>query len=184
MISRNLKVICVISFEDFVNIQNASIHPDWNLIESVLGFQIHNGLKNFYSKMRCDKPGCIQGTYHLKASQFIQPSNNEFASWIELISGDIDYELYPLCTQEDDLSCIQEAFFKWTGGFNMGRRAMIGSFFTEVGNDFLLLFNNDTGAIEWNDPGFGYFEVYEQNPYGIFANDIEEFYIKLSSGIA
>jgi len=61
---------------------------------------------------------------------------------------------------------------------------MIGSFFTEVGNDFLLLFNNDTGAIEWNDPGFGYFEVYEQNPYGIFANDIEEFYIKLSSGIA
>ncbi len=174
----------MISIEDFVNAPNATIQPDWNLVESVLGFQVHDGLKNFYSKMRCNKQRCIQGTYHLKDSQFIKPPNDEFASWIELISGEIDYELYPLCTPEDDVSLIQDAFIKWTGGFDMGKRAMIGTFYTDVGEDFLLLFNNDTGSIEWNDPGYGHFEVYEENPYGIFANDIEEFYIKLSSGIA
>ncbi len=173
----------MISIEDYVNTPIATIQINWNLVESVLGFRIHDGLRNFYSRIRCDKERCIRGAYHLNESQFIEPPNNSFTSWIKLISGDIDYELYPLCSHEDDISFIEDAFFKWTGGFNMGKRALIGSFFTEVGEDFLLLFNNDTGSIEWNDPGYGHFEVYEENPYGIFAKDIEEFYIKLSSRI-
>ena len=47
--------------------------------------------------------------------------------------------------------------------------------------DILLLFNNDSGAIEWNDPGYGHFEIYENNPYGIFADNIDQFYNKLST---
>ena len=99
-----------------------------------------------------------------------------------MISGEIEYELLPLRTIENCDKFIQSAFKKWMGDFDMGRRAMIGSFYTDVG-DFLLLFNNDTGSIEWNDPGYGHFEVYEDNPYGIFARDIYEFYDKLSTGM-
>lgn len=169
-------------YDDFINTPIGTIQLDWSIVESALGFQVHDGLKNFYSKIRCDKRNCIRGTYHLNASQFIIPSNVKFAPWIELISGEIDYALFPLCATENDSSFIQNAFIKWTGGFDMGRRAMIGSFYTDVG-DFLLLFNNDTGSIEWNDPGWGHYEVYEENPYGIFAVDINEFYSKLSGGI-
>ena len=62
----------------------------------------------------------------------------------------------------------------------MGKRALIGSIYADVG-DILLLFNNDSGAIEWNDPGYGHFEIYENNPYGIFADNIDQFYNKLST---
>lgn len=141
----------MIVFEDFVNTPNETLQLDLNLVESVLGFPIHDGLKNFYSKILYNKQNCIKGTYNLKESQFIKPPNDEFVSWIELISGEIDYELYSLCTTENYVCFIQAAFTKWTGGFDMGRRAMIGSFYTDVGDDFLLLFNNDTGSIEWND---------------------------------
>ncbi|MDD6109441.1 MAG: hypothetical protein PUB72_04390, partial [Ruminococcus sp.] len=123
----------MISFEEFANIPNGTIQLDWNLVESVLGFQVHNGLKNFYSRIICNNQNCIKGTYNLKVSQFIKPPNDKYVSWIELISGAIDYELYPLCSTEKYASFIQAAFTKWTGGFDMGRRAMIGSFYTDVG---------------------------------------------------
>ena len=62
----------------------------------------------------------------------------------------------------------------------MGKRALIGTIDADVG-EILLLFNNDSGVIEWNDPGYSHFEVYEENPYGIFAGNINEFYLKLSN---
>ena len=34
---------------------------------------------------------------------------------------------------------------------------------------------NDTGKIEWIDCGYGYFDIYEENPNGILANSIQEF---------
>ena len=144
--------------------------------------QIHNGLKDFYSRLLCGEHSCIEGKYNLNESQFIKPPVEKFTQWLELISGEIEYELLPLRTIENCDKFIQSAFKKWMGDFDMGRRAMIGSFYTDVG-DFLLLFNNDTGSIEWNDPGYGHFEVYEDNPYGIFARDIYEFYDKLSTGM-
>ena len=45
--------------------------------------------------------------------------------------------------------------------------------------DFLILFNNNTGNVEWIDCGYGYFDIYEENPNGIIANDIDEFLSKL-----
>ncbi len=51
----------MISIEDFVNTPTATIQINWNLVESVLGFRIHDGLKDFYSRMRCDKERCIRG---------------------------------------------------------------------------------------------------------------------------
>ena len=56
---------------------------------------------------------------------------------------------------------------------------MLGTIDTDMG-EFLILFNNDTGNIEWNDCGYGHFEVYEENPNGIIANSIDEFLLKLN----
>ena len=60
----------------------------------------------------------------------------------------------------------------------IGDRAWIGVIKKDMG-DFLILFNNDTGNVEWIDCGYGYFDVYEENPNGIIANDIDGFLSKL-----
>jgi hypothetical protein len=48
------------------------------------------------------------------------------------------------------------------------------NFYFNIG-EILILFNNDTGKIEWIDCGYGYFDIYEENPNGILANSIQEF---------
>ena len=170
----------MITFEDLIHTPPGTVPLDWDAAEALLGFPVHAGLKDFYSRVLCGEQRCIKGTYHLDNSCFLPPASDAYADWISLISGDVDYELYPLCSASDLGSAIQTAFEKWTGGYDMGRRALIGSFYTDVGDDFLLLFNQDTGAIELNDPGYGHFEVYEENPYGIFAENLEVFYLRLS----
>lgn len=37
----------------------------------------------------------------------------------------------------------------------------------------------NTLKIDWADFGYGYFDVYEKNPYGIVADSAEEFFGKL-----
>ncbi len=173
----------MITFKDFISTPCGNVHLDWNLVEDTIGFNMHPGLKDFYSRVICNEQNSIDGKYFLEESQFDKAIKKEYDSWISLISGDLYFSLYPLRTLNDYKNKIQLAFTRWTGGYDMGKRAMIGDIETSVGL-ILLLFNNDTGSIEWNDPGYGHFEIYEENPYGIFAKDIEEFYIKLSSGIA
>lgn len=77
---------------------------------------------------------------------------------------------------------IETAFTHWTGGNDFGHRALIGTIDTDMG-EFLILFNNDTGNIEWNDCGYGHFDIYEENPNGIISNNIEEFLLKLDGRI-
>ena len=55
----------------------------------------------------------------------------------------------------------------------------MGNFYTKIGN-ILILFNNETGKVEWMDCEYGYFNVYEQNPNGVLANTMDEFIEKLS----
>lgn len=169
----------MITFEDFINTSSGSIDIDWNSVESTVKFSIHDGLKNFYSRLICNEQYSVEGKYFLEESQFMKPINDEYDSWISLISGELYFDLYPLKTLNNYEKSIQLAFTEWTGGNNMGKRALIGSINTDVG-DILLLFNNDSGEIEWNDPGYGHFDVYEDNPYGIFAENIDLFYRKLS----
>ena len=70
---------------------------------------------------------------------------------------------------------IKTAFTDWTGGNDFGHRALIGAIVTNMG-DFLVLFNNDTGNVEWMDCGYGYFDVYEENPNGIIADSVDAFF--------
>lgn len=137
-------------------------------------------MKDFYSRVIRNDQKYIEGKYFLEESQFAKPPNKEFDSWISLISGELYFDLYPLGSLDHYENLVQLAFTRWTGGYNMGKRALIGTIDADVG-EILLLFNNDSGVIEWNDPGYGHFEVYEENPYGIFAGDINEFYLKLSN---
>ncbi len=169
----------MITFEDFIDTSSGSIDIDWNLVESTVKFGIHDGLKNFYSRLICNGQHSVEGKYFLEESKFMKPVKSEYDSWISLISGELYFDLYPLTSLNNYEKLIQSAFTEWTGGKNMGKRALIGSVYTDVG-DILLLFNNDSGAIEWNDPGYGYFDIYEDNPYGIFAENIDVFYRKLS----
>ena len=112
---------------------------------------------------------------------FIQKTGNErFDTWFSFneCEGRLSYELYPIKVLENAEIEIEAAFTQWTGGNDFGHRAMIGTIDTNMG-EFLILFNNDTGNIEWIDCGYGYFDVYEENPNGIIVNNIEEFLLKL-----
>ena len=169
----------MITFEDFANTAGGTLHINWGLAETALGFTLHEGMKSFYSRVLCSQQQNIEGRYFLEESQFSPPPNAEYSTWTELLAGELYFYLYPLQTLDNCENAILSAFTEWTGGYDMGRRARIGSIDASVG-EILLLFNNDTGEIEWNDPGYGHFEVYEENPYGIFAEDIEHFLAKLS----
>ena len=48
------------------------------------------------------------------------------------------------------------------------------SFYINIGQ-ITLIFNNDTGRFQWVDFGWGYCDVYEDNPYGIIADTAQEF---------
>ncbi|WP_154694847.1 hypothetical protein [Clostridium botulinum] len=37
------------------------------------------------------------------------------------------------------------------------------------------MINNDSGKVEWIDCGYGYFDIYEENPNGVVANSLQEF---------
>ncbi len=75
----------------------------------------------------------------------------------------------------DFMILIREAFFgDWTGGNDFGHRAYIGEIIINIGQ-ISLVFNNDTGEFEWADFGYGYFDVYSENPYGIVADNTQEF---------
>lgn len=70
---------------------------------------------------------------------------------------------------------VNAAFFgDRTGGIDFGHRAYIGELLLNIG-EISLIFNNDTGSFEWVDFGYGYFEVYEENPYGLVAHSAQEF---------
>lgn len=70
---------------------------------------------------------------------------------------------------------FQDAFFgDWTGGNDFGHHALIGELLINIGQLYIT-FNNDTGRFEWVDLGYGYFDVYEENPYGIIADSAQEF---------
>ena len=63
---------------------------------------------------------------------------------------------------------------EWTGENDFGHRAYISEILINMGQ-VSLLFNNDTGEFEWVDFGYGNFDTYCDNPYGIVAEKTQEF---------
>ncbi len=171
----------MITIKDLINTSANTVKIDWIKVEETIGFPLHYDLKNFYSRILCEEQKVISGNFNLVEDKFIQKTGNvRFDTWFSFneCEGELSYELFPIKVLDNACKEIEAAFTQWTGGNDFGHRALIGTIDTDMG-EFLILFNNDTGNIEWNDCGYGYFDVYEENPNGIIANSIEEFLLKL-----
>lgn len=163
------------------------IEIDWNTIEEKMGFKLHNNLKDFYSRILGSKnrSGYISGTMKFNPSEFVKRYINK-DNWLDDANGTrtcAQFELYLLKQTDDNYMSefIQGAFFgDWTGGNDFGHRAYIGEIIINIGQISLLL-NNDTGEFEWADFGYGYFDIYSDNPYGVVAESTQEFLDKLAT---
>lgn len=158
-----------------------TINIDWLAVEEKLGFALHDNLKDLYSRILCPgtSKGRVEGVMEFNPLVFVKENINR-ESWLEGANGESEYaqfELFPLKQADKDYVCsfLEEAFSgDWTGGNDFGHRAYIGELLINIGQ-ITLIFNNDTGRFEWVDFGYGYFEVYEENPYGIVADTVQEF---------
>ncbi len=164
---------------DFLNAKSGTAQFDWEETENELGFQLHEGLKSFYSKAY---ERFIRGEITFKQSDFVVPAGNEkFDKWFSFnkVKGEIEIKLYVIKSQEDALARVTGAYNDWKGRNDFGQRFLIGNLYTKIGT-ILILFNNETGKVEWMDCEYGHFNVYEENPNGVFADNMDEFIEKLS----
>ena len=165
--------------KEFLDKKAGSIEFDWDTIEKELGFPLHDGLKSFYSRVY-DR--FIRGEIKFKESEFLIPTGNaQFDTWFSFnkIKGNLEIRLDVIKSQEVAVSKVVGAFTEWKGGNDFGQRFLIGTLYTNIGS-ILILFNNETGKVEWMDCEYGYFKVYEQNPNGVFSNTVDEFIEKLA----
>ncbi len=169
--------------QEFLKKEIGTIQIDWKKVEDHMGFTIHKDLKDFYSRAAGKD---IKGVVNFVEEKFIEKTGNERNdTWFSFnqCEGKVEYKFSLLPDKpESAVDSIDYAFSEWTGGNDFGHRAFIGQFYCNIGQ-ILILFNNDTGKIEWIDCGYGYFDVYEENPNGILANSIQEFFDKFSADI-
>ncbi len=164
---------------EFISTANNSIKVDFLKIEEQLGFELHQNIKDFYSRANLK---INKFEIKFKKSLFTETDNKKFDKW--LIKGKLnDYRVIinlPLLPKksESHYDFINSCFNKWTGGNDFGKRINIGEITTNMGQ-ILILINNDNGNIEWLDCEYGYFDIYEENPHGIFSNTTQEFLEKL-----
>lgn len=162
--------------KEFTALPSGSVSPDWDKIETLLGFGLHDSAKSFYSRAFTT---AIKGCIDFSDANFVIPTGNEpFDTWFSYIKGAAKFKLAPAPSFERAARFIRDSYQLWTGGNKFGRRIRIGELFTDIG-EITLLINNDTGAVEWVDCGYGYFEDYNKNPNGIFAENSEAFLDKL-----
>ncbi|WP_423227639.1 hypothetical protein [Paenibacillus filicis] len=154
----------------------SQVKPNSNLIdfseaESALGFQLCSSIKSLYTRVY----GC-NGEGSLKSLMTI-PQNNKWDTWFSFNETERDRNEFflemPHSSQVVN-EFIIKGFLEWTGGNDFGRRMMIGNLLINIGS-IPILINNDTNQVEWIDCDYGHFEVYEENPNGVFANSIDDF---------
>ncbi|MDE6665614.1 MAG: hypothetical protein K2K14_05420, partial [Ruminococcus sp.] len=161
-------------------LKSNSDYINWNIIEEHLCFKLHENAKKFYSHIIKEHNSHHIIKFRTKAiiaDDFIKSYENpDFINWLADFELN-DIELYNIIQNDEQYLCnfFDERFYGWTGGNNFGKRMCIGSFYTDIG-DVLIIFNNDTGKFEFNDCGYGYFPKYEDNPWGIIADNTDEFF--------
>lgn len=162
--------------DDWKNTAPNTLKIDWAAVGKDLGFALHDNLKDLYSRITAKKVG---GTMKYNPADFVKEYVNR-EDWLEGSNGgfpNCEFDLWVLENTKTDYVCrfFQDAFFgDWTGGNDFGHHALIGELLINIGQLYIT-FNNDTGRFEWVDLGYGYFDVYEENPYGIIADSAQEF---------
>lgn len=163
------------SIKNLLTTPKDTLKIEWSEIENKIGFKLNDNLKDFYSRIICKS---VKGIVDFSEEKFIKPTgNNRNDTWFSFneCEGNVEFKLYPLSSLKNVAEYIERAFNVWTGGNDFGHRAMIGEFYFNIGQ-ILILLNNDTGKVEWIDCGYGYFDTYEENPNGILADNIQEFF--------
>ena len=156
---------------------------DWSEAEKAVGFKLHDNFKNLYSRITSDIE--IDGRMPFTPAKFVKEYISADEGWLDEANGEremCDYTLIPIRETDSGYltKFVKEAFFgEWTGGCDFGHRAYIGELILNIGQ-ISLIFNNDTGAFEWVDFEYGYYEVYDENPYGIVAHSAQEFLDKFN----
>ena len=131
--------------------------------EKAVQFELHKDLKKFYMKTGLRK---LNGL--LKPNQIKTTEN-----WGQWFLEYVNIELFGIENKDHIEKFIEEKFKEWTGGYDFGHRIWIGNMEDRRG-DMLILFNNDTGKIEWLDTEYGGFGNLDEDPNGILANSIDE----------
>ncbi len=146
-----------------------TLNIDWNNIETSIGVKLHENVKNFFSRITCKQIDFLT-TFNFE--QFTQTSENseKYPHWLDEDSGICQTDFEPLYSLNNVAEDIKHRF-EIGGNSN---RIFIGSFFLNIG-DVAILINNDNGNIEWCDFGYGYFEVYEENPFAVMSTDVQTF---------
>ena len=142
---------------------------DFLKVEEKLGFPLHEDLKDY-----------LNSSYGINIEGIILPNQiqptDKWGSWFEFEEQNdkISVSLKSIENEKIDIeSYIEKGFKEWTGGYDFGRRMNIGSLFDSRG-DILLVFNNDTGKVEWIDCEWGCFGNLEEDPNGVLVNSIYE----------
>lgn len=162
------------NIEEFKSKIPYSEKVDFLKVENVLGFKLNDEVKSFYSRAIVKK---VEGFFNLRESIHIKlTGNDEFDHWFSFnnCEGKSEFELYPLDNLNNAEDFIRSAFDEWTGGNNFGKRIMIGQLYLNIGQ-ILILINNETGQVEWVDCGYGYYDVYDENPNGVLAYTVQAF---------
>lgn len=166
------------NISEFAKTSKNTLNIDWDKVEKSIGYTLHENTKDFFSRITAKK---VNGRVNFVEKDFVIPTNNERNdNWFSFndCEGMTNYSLYPATSIKNIADFIKKAIEAWTGGNNFGHRIYIGDLYMNIG-EILILLNNDTGNIEWIDCSYGYYDVYEENPNGIFANNIQEFLDKL-----
>lgn len=162
-----------------------TLNINWKAVENHLGFELHENLKDLYSRILGGNNRWVnvEGDIKFNPSQLIKEwSNPDFEGWLtdDEVNAGRNFAEFTLCslnqTDEEYLCKFFNDSFRgdWTGGNDFGRRAYLGEFLLNIGQ-ICLIFNNDSGRFEWVDFGYGYYEAYEDNPYGVIADNAQEF---------
>lgn len=136
---------------------------DFSRSEELIQFELHNNLKEFYKKTDLRKLRGVFHSYQIKATE----------KWGQWFLGDVDVELFGVDNKDNFEEFIEAKLEDWTGGNDFGSRIWIGELEDSRGQ-MLILFNNDTGKVEWLDTEYGCFGNLEEDPNGVLADSIDE----------
>ena len=157
----------------FLNCQANSVSMDWKAIEDELGFPLHDGLKEYYTKIFSfdDARGFV-----VLPKDFLIPTGDEKADYLlSDLNDKIVFTLFVIPHEELAIPYIEEAFDKGGCGNKSTNRFLIGTLTFDVETDIFVLFNNDTGYVELHN-------AYEESPneqIGLIAKSMDEFLEKL-----